>query len=275
MTEVIKTATTVANVCVCVSVCLCVCAANWREERERERALGGGGLGREGKNCLDLLKKGEKREDIACLCACVCVFHGFLSFFFWFITTVFSNVSPWLRFYPLMKPQSGRNVRKKTVLVWGGGGGTVCLPRFVLFFYFIFLRIRVFVSTLACKLLVSAQQMLWNQIEPFWGDELLFQIFTLTVIAEIFVCDVISFQRFCNFRLVANQTMRAHTFMWQRHCCTKIYCACNFANARVRNFYSYDNFCDYSAYLLVCFYMFLLYLTSVSLHKKMFPMKFC
>ena len=40
--------------------------------------------------------------------------------------------------------------------VGGGGGGG--LSRFVLFFLFHFLRIRVFVSTLACKLLVACMQ---------------------------------------------------------------------------------------------------------------------
>ena len=106
-------------------------------------------------------------------------------------------------------------------------------------------------------------------------------------LADIYAyCNRRNFGLRCNFvsktlyfslkvrNLVANQTMRAHTFMWQRHCCTKIYCAWNSVNARVRNFYSYDNFCNNSTYLLVLFLYvsniikFLLYLTYQFRHTK-------
>ena len=90
MTEVIKTATTVAKVCVCARQ-----PTGGREREKEPWGGGGGGLGREGKNCLGLLwEKGEKRSRycmLVCVCVCVCVcvrvcvcsFQGFLfSFFF-------------------------------------------------------------------------------------------------------------------------------------------------------------------------------------------------
>ena len=84
MTEVMKTATTVANVCARASLAT-------GGPREGERALGGGGGGAGmGKTAWTCCGKRERRGvDIACLCVCVCVcvcsFHGFLfSFLFFF-----------------------------------------------------------------------------------------------------------------------------------------------------------------------------------------------
>ena len=58
MTEVMKTATTVANVCVRASL-----ATGGPREGEREPWEEGGEGGWDGKNCLELLwEKGEKRS---------------------------------------------------------------------------------------------------------------------------------------------------------------------------------------------------------------------
>ena len=75
MTEVMKTATTVANVCVRASL-----ATGGPGEGERE-SLGGGG-GWDGENCLDVLwEKGEKRSRY---CMLVCVFFSTVFFFLFF-----------------------------------------------------------------------------------------------------------------------------------------------------------------------------------------------
>ena len=46
------------------------------------------------------------------------------------------------------------------------------------------------------------------------------------------------------------QKLCTYQCMWHHPRCTKIYSVRKFASARVRNFYAYENFCDYSIKLL-------------------------
>ena len=64
---------------------VCACQpGNWREG-ERESLGGRGGGGCEGKSCLDLWEKGEKRSRYCMLvCVCVCVLSTVFFFLFFF-----------------------------------------------------------------------------------------------------------------------------------------------------------------------------------------------
>ena len=65
---------------------MCVCASQLEGERERKSlGRGGGGAGKGREKLLGLVvRKGREEEQILHACMCVCSFHGFLSFLFFF-----------------------------------------------------------------------------------------------------------------------------------------------------------------------------------------------